>query len=671
MSEKVCQHCGCNEIDIDPSRGDAVCTSCGSVLEDQIIVSEVQFQENAAGGASVIGQFVSNDGTKSHSFGGTFSHGIGRESRAVTLQNGKRKIQEIGAQLRLNQHCMDTAFNFYKMAVTKRLTRGRKITHVIATCLYLVCRTEGTPHMLLDFSDVLQVNVYMLGKTFLHISKELCLNIPAIDPCLYVPRFAHKLQFGEKTHEVSMTALRLVARMKRDWMHTGRRPSGLCGAALLVAARMHDFARSVKEIIKVVKVCEATIRKRLMEFHDTPSSQLTIEEFHNIDLEEEQDPPCFTEGKMRSKLAQLEEQNPQLTNQLANEVSNLQQEIEKSLEPKKPRGIFAAYAKMVDDSPNNDIDEVTKFIEEETLRFVDGIDLANQPLIEVSENKPEISQLAESALDGGDFNRSLRVSNLAPTAASLGIKEMVEECITSKENKAGESVVGGELDLDGIDDSELDKFLLSEEEVRVKTKIWMRENEDYLKAQKEKEEKKQKEQEEAGQKLEKKKRKHKKRNQLTEASSAREALAMIIQERKLSNKINYEVLHDLNIQAAQTDKEKIHGLGGSPADNEKNQKKEPTLNRFKRPSLFTDIKVESVHKKIKIQEPIEEKQKIKGSDDVASVVVVESGPVQYEEPEEEELAEEDEEEEEAELSARDYFAIPETTYDEEGYEDDY
>lgn len=55
---------------------------------------------------------------------------------------------------------------------------------------------------------------------------------------------------------------------------------------------------------------------------------------------------------------------------------------------------------------------------------------------------------------------------------------------------------------------------------------------------------------------------------------------MIIQERKLSNKINYEVLHDLNIQAAQTDKEKIHGLSGSPADNEKNQKKEPTLNRY-------------------------------------------------------------------------------------------
>lgn len=61
-STGVCNHCGCTEIDKDPARGDAVCTNCGSVLEDQIIVSEIQFEEHAGGGSSVIGQFVSNDG---------------------------------------------------------------------------------------------------------------------------------------------------------------------------------------------------------------------------------------------------------------------------------------------------------------------------------------------------------------------------------------------------------------------------------------------------------------------------------------------------------------------------------------------------------------------------------------------------------------------------------
>lgn len=61
---------------------------------------------------------------------------------------GKRQIHNLGSQLQLNQHCLDTAFNFFKMVVSKHLTRGRKMTHVIAACLYLVCRTEGTPRIL-------------------------------------------------------------------------------------------------------------------------------------------------------------------------------------------------------------------------------------------------------------------------------------------------------------------------------------------------------------------------------------------------------------------------------------------------------------------------------------------------------------------------------------------
>lgn len=61
MSGKKCKHCGSSEIEVDPARGDAVCTNCGTVLEDNIIVAEVEFQENAHGGASAIGQFVSAD----------------------------------------------------------------------------------------------------------------------------------------------------------------------------------------------------------------------------------------------------------------------------------------------------------------------------------------------------------------------------------------------------------------------------------------------------------------------------------------------------------------------------------------------------------------------------------------------------------------------------------
>ena len=37
-----CDSCGSTEIDVDPSRADAVCTHCGNVLESSIIVSDIQ-----------------------------------------------------------------------------------------------------------------------------------------------------------------------------------------------------------------------------------------------------------------------------------------------------------------------------------------------------------------------------------------------------------------------------------------------------------------------------------------------------------------------------------------------------------------------------------------------------------------------------------------------------
>ena len=78
--------------------------------------------------------------------------------------------------------------------------------------------------------------------------------------------------------------------MKRDFMLSGRRPAGVCGAALILAARMNNFNRTVREMSYVVKVNEITIQTRLEEFKNLESAGLTIEDFRTIDLEVEIDP---------------------------------------------------------------------------------------------------------------------------------------------------------------------------------------------------------------------------------------------------------------------------------------------------------------------------------------------------------------------------------------------
>uniref|UniRef100_A0A3B4WFS6 Transcription factor IIIB 90 kDa subunit n=1 Tax=Seriola lalandi dorsalis TaxID=1841481 RepID=A0A3B4WFS6_SERLL len=564
MSSRVCRTCGGADIDVDQARGSAVCTGCGSVLEDNIIVSEVQFVEGSGGVSSAVGQFVSADGpVKAPLLGSGFHTSVGKESRAQTLQSGKRQIQQLGSQLQLNQHCLDTAFNFFKMVVSKHLTRGRKTEHVIAACLYLVCRTEGTPHMLLDLSDLLQVNVYILGKTFLLLARELCINAPAIDPCLYIPRFAHMLEFGVKTHEVSMTALRLVQRMKRDWMHTGRRPSGLCGAALLVAARMHKFRRTVKDVISVVKVCQTTLRKRLTEFEDTPTSQLTIDEFMRVDLEQECDPPSFTAAQHKAKMQQLEQELTKKLDEVEGEISCYKDEIETELEKSRPklRGIYAAYAKEIDPE---DAETLSSTSEPEELEVEDAeLQAATQHLTqdflcqviqeeEEGREKRTGDGKQESRPDKGGAGPQRQVPPLAvilgklPNTSSLDLQQTFQTFNKSETGQTpdNDQSDSGELDLDGIDDQEIDKYILNDKEVQVKTELWMKQNEEYLKEQREKEERIQKEKEQ-GVYREKKKKKCKKKEQI-EALTAGEAIEKMLEKKKISSKINYDVLRDLN-----------------------------------------------------------------------------------------------------------------------------
>ena len=72
MSGGKCKNCGSTNIETDPARGDSVCTDCGCVLEDQIIVSDTTFEEGPSGNMMMIGQFVSNE-----SSGGATGFGAG------------------------------------------------------------------------------------------------------------------------------------------------------------------------------------------------------------------------------------------------------------------------------------------------------------------------------------------------------------------------------------------------------------------------------------------------------------------------------------------------------------------------------------------------------------------------------------------------------------------
>ncbi|KAF2982240.1 hypothetical protein EK904_008806 [Melospiza melodia maxima] len=124
---------------------------------------------------------------------------------------------------------------------------------------------------------------------------------------------------------------------------------------------------------------------------------------------------------------------------------------------------------------------------------------------------------------------------------------------------AGENTGDGELDLSGIDDNEIDRYILNEAEAQIKAELWMKENADYLKEQK------------GMEKLsgvipaclalrsiswerQLQPKKSAKKREPIQASTAGEAIEKMLEQKKISSKINYNVLRDLNSKGSNTPK---------------------------------------------------------------------------------------------------------------------
>lgn len=533
-------------------------------------MNEVSFGETAAGAAMVQGSYVGQGATHAR-MGGPFGNRGNAESREQTIANANRKIQSIASNLRLSDVVSLAATRLYTLAVEHKFTKGRKSLNVVAVCLYVACRQKETRnYMLIDFSDLLQVNVFELGHTYLQLVQTLNLRLPLVDPSHYISRFAALLEFGDETHKVATDAIRLVQRFDRDWMTKGRRPAGICGACLLLAARMNNFRRSVEEIVQVVKIADTTLRKRLKEFKETPSGALTLADFRTVWLEEEMDPPAFIKGKDKER----EGKEPE-TEEASGQTGKMRKRQSKADKRKRKRRRIGE-----SDEEGDGADLVLPSHEPPHPTHLDP-ELLNSGIL-VGTTQPEPLFLPDPGEELPDYqggtvllmeqpgnlinassSRLADPSNMAgamsPLEAEVNtvLTEEVAEYLLNEQgaqlsaalDEVNERRVAGILPVDeltGLDEDELDLLLLSEDEVRIKERVWVEMNREYLEAIAAKGE-----QREPGATSTKHKKRRKPAMKPRDASTphgstaAESVRTLLKQNARYSKRINYDALKDL------------------------------------------------------------------------------------------------------------------------------
>ena len=280
-------------------------------------------------------------------------------------------------------------------------------------------------------------------------------------------------------------------------MTRGRRPAGICGAALLLAARMNNFRRSVEEIVQVVKIADTTLRKRLEEFKATPSGALTLADFRNVWLEDEMDPPAFTKGREKEEAERAAEQGN------GDEVQESQRAKingkKKAKEKKRRKG----KRKRIEGTDEED--NVLPVVQEPPPRQPLDPSILNNSILTSVLTPPDEDlnidpALLEQSIPTTTTESILEAPSLTPTLSSLMDETLssalAEEVTTFLQNPQG-SMLSDALneaeqrrlaqmtvddELLGLNEEELDRFILNEEEVRIKERVWVEFNKEYLEA---------------------------------------------------------------------------------------------------------------------------------------------------------------------------------------------
>ncbi|KAJ0034164.1 hypothetical protein Pint_26137 [Pistacia integerrima] len=450
-----CSNCAKNVPGVRPYDSQLCCDLCGKVIEYHNYSTEVTFFKNAAGQSQLSGNLIRTIQSE---------YGASRErllERAFDDMRQMKNALGIGD----SDEIVHIAKRLYGMAVSRNFTRGRRTEQVQASCLYFACREKMKPFLLIDFANYLNINVYELGGVYLQLCQVLYLadesNIQKqVDPSIFLPKFTDRLLPGGDK-KVCSTARDILASMKRDWITTGRKPSGLCGAALYISALTHGLKFSKSDVVKIVHICEATLTKRLIEFENTDSGSLTVEDF----------------------VSRNKELQGSYTNKHLNTVSK-ESGLSEVLCKHKDTGKPFAYG-------------LCRSCYDEFITISEGLEGGSDPpAFQAAERErtakasAEENAIVEGELDSPVMSKVEKVKSVEPESngklfwvSGAGTKQATsngDDYNNSPGHDSGTEASDESDNFSDIDDLEVDAYLHNEEEQHLKKIIWEEMNREYL-----------------------------------------------------------------------------------------------------------------------------------------------------------------------------------------------
>jgi transcription initiation factor TFIIB len=288
-----CPECGCTRIIHDRESGEAVCASCGLVIEEwsydrgpewRSLDPEGYEEKSRAGMPEQLSIHDKDLATVIDSSG---EDAQGKKLPSSTYLQMKRlrkwhirsrvqssaernlsqamaELDRLCEQMRIPHSVKEEAAYVYRKAFEKGLVKGREINALVPASLYASCRRAGLPRTIQEVAAASLVEEKAVRRSYRLILRELDLQVPLSDPIAYVSKITSTLNISGKSQGLAVEILKLA---KERRVLVGSHPVSMAAVALYTACKLNGEAKNQADIAHAAGITEVTLRNRCNELN--------------------------------------------------------------------------------------------------------------------------------------------------------------------------------------------------------------------------------------------------------------------------------------------------------------------------------------------------------------------------------------------------------------------
>ncbi len=291
---KKCSSCNNERTTIitDPESAEIVCSNCGMVISDKIEDNRVLFNDEQRNERSRTGGTLSSlasyDMGLSTIIGRTEKDSTGNKIDSETLSTMKRlrtwdlrmrvydstsrnliqafnELDILKDKLALSDVIAEKTAYIYRKAQERGLVRGRSISAIVDSAVYIACRELQIPKTLTELASACNIRRKVLSRSCRILISELDIKIPIIDPIKCIVKVANKASLNEKTKR---QAADVMDNLTKKEISAGKNPMGLAATVLYISCLNTGVYIRQADIAHAAGITEVTLRNRIQDLKD-------------------------------------------------------------------------------------------------------------------------------------------------------------------------------------------------------------------------------------------------------------------------------------------------------------------------------------------------------------------------------------------------------------------